>query len=203
MSPAPGEPRAEGGRRGPALIVLIGPPATGKTHMATRLSRSLGAALIQTDAIRKQIFPCPSYTPDESAAVYAEAHRRIDTSLGAGGVTVFDATNLREPNRRVLYAMADGAGADLHLLWMWGPEPLIARRLAQRQLFRQPEDVSDATWPVYRQLASTAQAPTRPFVLLNSTLPVDEILRVVLRITRLRAVSASGPVGPRAREGVD
>lgn len=171
--------------RPPLLIVLIGPPGTGKTHVGTRLARRLGARLIQTDAIRKEQFSHPTYSAEESAAVYLEAHRRVGAALKAGHSTIFDATNLQESGRRVLYRLAEAAGADLLLLWFWTPEPMVARRLGRRQSTRDPEDLSDATWTVYRRLAATAEPPRRPFTVLNGTLSAEELAAVAERLARL------------------
>ena len=178
-------PPADG--RPPLLIILIGPPASGKTFLATRLAPRLGARLIQTDAIRKARFPHPTYSARESTVVYGVAHRRIDGSLKNGYPTIFDATNLREGGRRSLYRLAEAAGADLLLLWFWAPEPVVARRLARRQSARDPEDLSDATWTVYRHLAATAESPHKSFVVLNGTLAIKELVAVAERLARLRA----------------
>lgn len=166
----------------PFLIILIGPPGTGKSYLASRLTRELGAELVQTDAIRKDRFLKPTYSAKESAAVYAQAHRTIERALKGGRPVVFDATNLDESKRWTLYEIAERASAPLTLVWMWAPVGVIARRLGQRGVARDPEDRSDANWAVYSQLARTAQAPTRPFVVLNGTLPVEDQLAALTRI---------------------
>ena len=168
------------------LIVLIGAPGTGKTYLGTRLAEWLGATLVQTDAIRKRRFPHPVYSRLESARVYAEAHRKIEACLRARRTVVFDATNLRDSYRRTLYRIAERAGAELRLLWLWSPEPVIASRLHRRQVAPDPGDLSDATWSIYRQLISTAEPPTCEFVVLNGAAPVEDVLRVLTRVLGLR-----------------
>ena len=160
----------------------MGPPGTGKSYLASRLAARLGAELFQSDAIRKDRFPRPTYSSRESAAVYGEAHRRIEDGLRARRDVIFDATNLEEDKRRSLYHIADRTRAHLHLIWMWAPVAVIARRLWQRGNARDPEDRSDATWKVYWDLAKTAQWPSRPFTLLNSALTVEDQISVLARI---------------------
>src|SRR3712207_8070930 len=45
----------------------------------------------------------PRYTNGETKAVYAESRRRLDAELAAGRRVIFDATNLREHRRALLY----------------------------------------------------------------------------------------------------
>src|SRR5207249_12271128 len=149
-----------------------------------RLARRLGADLIQSDAIRKDRFPRPTYSSRESAVVYGEAHRRIAQALAARRDVVFDATNLEEDKRRSLYEIAERTASTLHLIWMWAPISVIARRLWQRGAAHDPDDRSDADWRVYWDLAKTAQRPTRPFTLLNSALEIEDQLAVLQRILR-------------------
>jgi predicted kinase len=140
--------------------------------------------LVQTDAIRKDRYPRPTYSAKESAVIYAQAHRTIAVSLTAGRVVVFDATNLEELHRLTLYNLAERAGATLHLVWMWAPIELIARRLYQRGVAPDPDDRSDADWRIYARLARSAEPPRRPFIVLNSALSVDDQLLVLAGILR-------------------
>lgn len=164
-----------------AVILLIGPPGSGKSYFAVRLARRLAANLVQSDAIRKRLFPEPTYSSEEARVVFSEAHRQLEECLRAGGTAIFDATNLQETHRRPVYALAEKAGATLHLLWFAAPEELMARRLEARRFARDPEDLSDATWAIYRRLAPTAEAPSRPFTVLNAALSAEELADVVER----------------------
>lgn len=164
---------------------MIGPPGSGKSYLAVRLGRRLGANLVQSDAIRKRLFPEPTYSSEESRIVFSEAHRQLEECLRAGGMAIFDATNLRETHRRPVYALAEQVGANLHLLWFAASEGLIARRLEMRRVARDPDDLSDATWAIYRRLAATAEAPARPFTVLNAALSAEELVDVVERVLQL------------------
>ena len=58
---------AASGVRCPALIIMVGAPGSGKSYLARTLSGALGAEIIQTDAVRKELYPEPAYTPAEAA----------------------------------------------------------------------------------------------------------------------------------------
>lgn len=171
------------------LVVLIGPPGTGKSYLASRLAERLRATLVQTDAIRKRLFVQPTYSRTESAAVYREAHQLIEVGLNAGEIVIFDATNLREAYRRAVYRIAERAGAGICPVWLSTPEAVVAQRLKQRQLNRDPSDLSDATWAIYRKMAPRAQAPQRPFTVLNGTLPADVQMDLLERVIGLQGHS--------------
>ncbi len=166
----------------PFLLLLIGAPGTGKSYLASRLAERLRATLVQTDAIRKRLFVQPAYSRTESAAVYREAHQLIEAGLDAGEVVVFDATNLREGYRRTLYRIAERSNARVHLVWLSTPEAVVAQRLHQRQVNRDPSNLSDATWATYRKMARRAEAPRRPFTVLNAVLPADEQVALLERV---------------------
>jgi predicted kinase len=117
--------------------------------------------------------------------VFREAHRLIKQSLAVGEPVVFDATNLREAHRRRAYAIAERAGARVFPVWLSAPESVIAQRLRQRHIARDPGDVSDATWPIYRRMATRAQAPRRPFTVVNAALPADDQVAVLANLLPL------------------
>jgi predicted kinase len=80
----------------PVLVVLIGLPGTGKSHVATKLQRRTGFAVLESDAARKALFPRPRYTSLESRRLFAAIHAAIDHLLAEGTSCIFDATNLLE-----------------------------------------------------------------------------------------------------------
>ena len=52
------------------FVVLSGLPGTGKSHFAKHLSLELPFAIIETDFIRKILFPKPTYSGKESAKLF-------------------------------------------------------------------------------------------------------------------------------------
>lgn len=164
-----------------ALIVLVGAPGTGKSTLAYSILDRFPGMLVQTDAVRKQLLATPKYTAAESRRVYAEAHRRIRQSLERGDRVLFDATNLREANRRGLYGLADQAGARLLVVVAWAPEEVIRTRLDSRKATPDPLEYSDADWAIYLKLRGTADPIERPHLLVNTTVHLEPALRAIRR----------------------
>lgn len=164
---------------GGVLVLIVGTPGSGKSTFARRLALALGAELVQTDGVRKQLFAEPRYTGGEHAAVYGWCHNLIRSRLGAARAVVFDATNLEERNRRRLYEIADACGARLVIAWTSCPPGTVQERLLRRQDLRDEDDQSDATWGIYLQMRRRAEAIHRPHLVVNTTTDLEALVRRV------------------------
>ncbi|WBL36821.1 AAA family ATPase [Tepidiforma flava] len=111
-------------------MLLSGVPGSGKTTLAGRLCERLGAVHVESDAIRRQLFPEPSYTPAEHGAVFARAEALAADALGEGKVVVVDATNLARRDRRRFLRLGERAGGVVAVR-VTAPEEVVRRRLAR------------------------------------------------------------------------
>jgi predicted kinase len=171
----------------PTLIMLVGPPGSGKSFLGRLLVERLGAKMVQTDALRKAMFKHPQYTGREHAAVYAAAHRQIERHLRRGETLVFDATNLAERKRKIVYRLADQAGADLVIVVAYAPPEVIRQRLLGREAGLDPLDHSDAGWSVYLEMRRVDPIP-RPHLVVNTVLDLRQAVDLVAaRVKRQHA----------------
>ena len=93
------------------LALIGGNPGTGKSTLARAVAEDVGAQVISTDDVRRQlresgaitgspgVLDAGLYTPDNVATVYEEALRRAHTLLGNGQSVILDAT-WRDPKLR-------------------------------------------------------------------------------------------------------
>ncbi|HET7169393.1 MAG TPA: AAA family ATPase [Candidatus Limnocylindrales bacterium] len=91
----------------PALVVLVGAAGSGKSTLAARLFDA--DEVLSSDALREAV---SGDAADQSASAMAFRilHRTLARRLGAGRLTVVDATNVRRVDRRSLLERARVAG---------------------------------------------------------------------------------------------
>jgi predicted kinase len=169
----------------PAFIVVSGLPGTGKSYLSRRLAERLSYPVLESDALRKQLFPAPTYSALESAYVFRAIHRLIEELLVKGIPVILDATNLTERYRERLYKIAEKHNARLILIRVKATPEAVRKRLKNRMEKRQNGDSSDADWEVYRKLSATAEKINRKHIMVDTskdiTHAVDKIVREAKR----------------------
>lgn len=165
----------------PALVALSGLPGTGKSHFARQLSQRLPFLILSSDRIRKALAPQPVYDGWEHARVFAAVYRLMEESLAEGRRIIFDATNLNAKAREPLIPLVDRHASGMLLVGFTAPEAVIRQRLAKRTAGGNPEDLSDADWPVYRKMLPYAEAFREPHLLVDSSQDIGPAIEKALR----------------------
>lgn len=102
----------------PLLIMLYGYPGSGKTHFSRQLSETIGAAHVQGDRIRSELFERPRYDKQENDIVYHLTEYMTTEFLKAGVSVVFDTNAMRLTERRELRSLAAKCKAQPLLIWL-------------------------------------------------------------------------------------
>ncbi len=154
----------------PALIVMTGLSGTGKSTVARRVARALGAPLFASDVVRKQLArvegTAPAawregiYRPELTAATYDQLFALAEAELAAGRPAVLDAAFLTAEQRAGAAAQAAHHGVPLMLIETVCDEATVAARLAARSA--SGTSPSDATFATYRQQRAALDAAPPP-----------------------------------------
>jgi hypothetical protein len=166
----------------PVLLLLSGLPGTGKSFLARRLAEALPFVIIESDVVRKILFPQPLYTAQESRWVHRTCHALMARLLKRGVRVIYDATNLIEYHRELVYRIAQKAGARLVVVKTVASEEVVRERLRARQ--EEARELSDADWRVYRRMASRQEQVSHPHLVIDTSEDLEEAVAKVLRFIR-------------------
>ena len=156
-------------RRARVRLVLVGgAPGTGKSTVARGVAPSLGARVLRSDEVRKELAglsplaPAPApldegiYVPSMSDATYAELLARARRALVLGETVVLDATWRHPRWRKEAAALAGETSADLVEVRCVAPLAVSVARVRHRLAGAASNgDASDATTEVPEAFART------------------------------------------------
>jgi predicted kinase len=165
----------------PALFVISGLPGTGKSFLARRIAQRLPCVIVETDFVRKTLIRRPAYTGAESARVHRIAQHVLERLLTLGYHAIYDATNLAEWHREVMYRLADKTHSRLVLIRTIAPESIVRERLARRSDSRDPYDHSDANWQVHELLKTEMEPLRRSHIVVDTSGDIDRAVDQILR----------------------
>ncbi len=170
--------------RGPLALIVGGPPASGKSTLATALAARSGLPVLSSDRARKvalglpRAAPAPSaaYSPQARSAVYRELGLRAREALDAGDGVIVDATFGDPQLRAAFLAELTPAQRDAAVLAVEcrAPADVLVARAAERP---QGAGGSDAGPDVAERLARsfrpiTELAPQQTRV-IDAVLPTE------------------------------
>jgi len=145
----------------PALVVVCGLPASGKSTIAQALAERSGFAVFNSDVIRKRLAgKAPAtragaawnegiYTPESSAATYAALLDAAAGEIERGNGVIIDATFREDAERARMRDLARLMALPIVFAQCVVSDGQAKARMAARAL--DPDAVSDATWEIYLQ----------------------------------------------------
>ena len=158
------------------LICVAGLPGCGKSVVARLLAERLDGLRLRTDAIRKELFAAPDYSPEESIRTYAEFYRRAEEGLAGGHVVVMDATFYSHASREQAAAIARQADVPWRLLLITAPEEIVRERIARRT-----NDISDADFQVHLAMKAIFEPVTEAHTKIDNRDGLTELAAQVER----------------------
>jgi len=168
-------------RPAPVLVLVSGLPGSGKSNFSRELCSRYPLAHLNSDALRRALFPHPTHAATESARLFAAVHALLERLLSGGVSAVLDATSLKEEHRRPLYDIAQRTGAGLIIVRTEAPEAVALGRLAARARGSDPEEASEATQAVYNRMKSEVEPIERTHITVDTSGDIAPALDAVVR----------------------
>ena len=168
----------------PAFIVVSGLPGTGKSYFCSQLAQRLPLVILESDALRKALFPSPNYTSTESSHLFRAVHLLVQRLLKRGVPLILDATNLSERYREHLYSIADRLDVKLILVRVEAPPEVVRERLKARRGGANLVNKSDADWAVYQKMKPSVQKIRRNHFAVDTSRDITPVLDKIVREVR-------------------
>jgi predicted kinase len=163
----------------PALVVIAGLPATGKSQFSRDLTRRTPAVILVSDVLRRLLFERPTYSWQESRRLFAAIHATAKRLLESGVSCVVDATNLAEVHRQPLYDIARRTGAKLIVVEVTAPAEVALKRLSERAAAG--ESASEADAAVYTRMLGEWEAIEREHHVVDTSKPTGRLSAAIAR----------------------
>jgi uncharacterized protein len=183
----------------PTLILVTGLMGTGKSVLSAEAAPRLGAEVIRSDVLRKEIlrmaptdrhyvkFGEGIYGDDISGKTYRAAHNRAEALLKSGRSVIIDASYKKRDERIRAADMARRLGAAFLVIECICREEIVRKRLERR--VQDPQEASDGRWDIYEaqknDFDGIDELPQRAHLALDTSLPTEECVRKI--IERLRS----------------
>ncbi len=169
------------------LVLVGGLPGTGKSTLSEGLADELGATLLASDRIRREVAGATSaestaepyrsglYAPENTDRTYEELLRRASALLARGETVVLDASWTRRRHRQLATDTAESTSSELVPLQCTAPDDVATERIRQRCA-----TISDADEDIAAAMAVDADPwPQAHAVSTAESGSVDRALRVL------------------------
>jgi len=165
----------------PVLIMLSGLPGTGKTFLCRQLTQRLPYIVLESDAIRKKLFPRPAYSTAENTSVFHAIDQLIQELLQKGVSIIFDATNLKENHREGIRRISESAKARLIIVNVTAPPEVVYKRMKSRVEKPGADNKSDAGWAVYERMKRDLEKISRPHITVDTSKDITPIIEKIVK----------------------
>lgn len=156
---------------------MLGYPGAGKTTTAEVIHELTGAEHLSSDKLRLELFPRPSFSPEEHDTLYQTLDERTEALLGQGKDVIYDANLNRYQHRQDKYAICQRTGAQPKLIWVQTPKE-IARQRATDPQRQQLVPLGETLPQMFDRIAGIIEEPleNEPHITVDGTKVTPEYI---------------------------
>lgn len=168
----------------PVFVIVSGLPGTGKSHFSRKLAEQLPSVILESDTLRKRLYPSPTYSAQESHRLFNACHRLIEELLDSGITAILDATNLVEQHRERLYLISQRLKVKQIIVRVEAPREVVLQRLQGRSRGIDRGDNSDADSGVYQRMRARAERIRRNHFVVDTSRDITPLVDKIVRAAR-------------------
>ncbi|WP_273565748.1 AAA family ATPase [Maribacter halichondriae] len=155
------------------IILVFGLPGSGKSYFASNLAKMLGADYVNSDRLRKELFPKRTYSEKEKSKVYDTMLKEMAVAIGQGKNLVLDATFHKNATKELFM---EKAKENLFFIEVRADEKIIKERL------KKDRPNSEADYEVHKLIRQQWEPLERPHLILQSTNDnIDDMLKKAIK----------------------
>lgn len=140
--------------------MVLGLPGSGKSYFSSRLAQKINAEYLNSDKIRKDLFPVRTYSESEKNAVYKALLEKMQEATDKGKDVVVDATFYKNEIRDKFIS---NIKEKVNFIEVWADEEIIRKRLKKKRRY------SEADFQVYEFIKQQWEPLKHPHLKLKST----------------------------------
>ena len=177
----------------PVLWVVCGMPASGKSTIAAEIGRAFGIFVLQSDAIRKNLFAAapkdPSrqafesgiYTRGATALTYGRMFLMAQEIIEKGNSVVLDATFSTRHFREEAVRLAKDMDAAVFFVECRAPDDMLKKRLARRDVQPSLSDARLIHFDAFlKGFEPLTEIPPEQHILVHTEKPIQECMSRIL-----------------------
>jgi len=142
------------------VLIVSGLPGSGKSFFAERLTNILDADYVNSDRLRKELFPTRTYSDHEKEMVYQAMLKRMAAALKNGRNLVLDATFHKKSTRELF---KENTKENIRFIEVWADEPIIKKRLKKSRPY------SEADYKIHQLIKQEWEPMEEDHLRLKST----------------------------------
>ena len=154
------------------LIVVCGPPCSGKTTLAAAIASRTGFPHLEMDRIRESLIPGSDSREEHRDLGYRCMHLMAEQLMQAGVNLILDATYGRDVHRRAIGEMINSIGVTTFLVQCRAPVEVAVERFRARPAGHPAVDLTEER---VRRLASEFVSSPEGIV-VDTSQPLDTCL---------------------------
>jgi predicted kinase len=154
------------------IIIIFGLPGSGKTYLASKLAKKIGARHISSDVVRKELIESPTYSKDEKLLIYKKMLAIMYDYVSRKEHLILDGTFYTASIRNTFIKQIEQLGREVRFIEIKADKDTTKERLSHER------KESDADYHIHTLIEREFEPYTKDHLILYSTNDnINELLK--------------------------